>query len=255
MTSSLLKCQVRHSRLIPKKYQFDINFFWFAIYLEELEQLKSLKLLGVNKFNLFQFNEKDYMPRKENSLRERVVGYLKDHGVSEKIEKIKLVSSVRVLGYVFNPVSYYFIKTESRDLAIIEIGNTFSEIKPYFVSDEHFNGNKIDFTTKKEFYISPFASMQNIMNFKIEDTQENIKVVIKDSRKSGELEIVTSMDGKRVELNDKALFYYFFRHPLMTLQVIFFIHLHAVILLSKRIPYFKKSDESEHQRGYHSWKS
>lgn len=254
MISSLLKCQVRHTRLIPKKYQFDINYFWFALNLNELDQLKKFKLLGINSFNLFQFNEKDYLPRKEANLKDRVIGYLKDHGVDEDILDITLVTSVRVLGYVFNPVSYYFIKTQKQNVGIIEIGNTFNEIKPYFVSSDNIQNNKIDYTTQKEFYISPFASMQNIMNFKIENNKDKLNIVIKDQRKTGELEIITSMTGERVELSDKKLIYYFFRHPLMTFQIIFFIHLHALILFIKRIPYYKKTDESEFQRGYHSWK-
>lgn len=254
MKSSLLKCKVRHTRLIPQKYQFDINYFWFALNLEEMHYLEKLKLLGINRFNLFQFNEQDYLPRKEKTLKERVVGYLREHNINDSIIDITLVTSVRVLGYVFNPVSYYFIKTNERDLAIIEIGNTYSEIKPYFVNSEYISDNKIDFTTKKEFYISPFASMQNIMNFKIVNTEDSIHVVIKDERKSGELEIVTTMSGEKVELSDKKLLYYFCRHPFMTMQIIFFIHIHALILFLKRIPYYKKSDESEYQRGYHSWK-
>lgn len=254
MKSSLLKCKVRHTRIIPKKYQFDINYFWFALNLEEIPHLRNLKFLGINKFNLFQFNERDYLPRKEKTLKERVVGYLREHNITDNIIDITLVTSVRVLGYVFNPVSYYFIKTSKSDLAIIEIGNTFSEVKPYFINSEHISENKIDFTTKKEFYISPFASMQNIMNFKIENTEEYLNIVIKDERKTGELEILTSMSGEKVELSDKKLLFYFFRHPLITLQVIFFIHIHALILFLKRIPYYKKSDESEYQRGYHSWK-
>jgi DUF1365 family protein len=254
MKSSLMKCHVRHSRLIPKKYQFDISYFWFSINLNELDQLKKFMFLGINKFNIFQFNENDYLPGKDGTLKDRVIAYLKDNGVTEKVLDINLVTSVRVLGYVFNPVSYYFIKTEESNLAIIEIGNTFKEIKPYFVSSEHIDEYKVDFTTKKEFYISPFASMQNIMNFKIEHDEENISIIIKDERKTGELELVTTMRGKKIELSDKKLLFYFFRHPLMTLQVIFFIHIHALILFLKRIPYYKKSDESEYQRGYYSWK-
>lgn len=256
MMSKLLKCKVRHTRLIPKKYQFDVNYFWLSIELTNLEELNKLSFLSINKFNLFTFEENDYLPGiKGLSLIEKVKNYCSENGMNEEIESANLVTSVRIMGYVFNPVSFYTIKTKDNNTyAIIEIGNTFNEIKPYFVDKKHIEGNKIEYRTEKEFYISPFASMQNYMVFKLNLKEDQMNITINDYTREDELELVTSMSGKESELTNKSLLYHFFRFPLMTLQVIVLIHWHALILFLKRIPYYKKSDETEFQKGYYVWK-
>tara|TARA_B100001971_G_C18267964_1_gene595961 strand:+ start:14198 stop:14983 length:786 start_codon:yes stop_codon:yes gene_type:complete len=255
--SSLYSCKVRHTRLIPKRYQFDVNYYWFMLNLDELSNLAQRYFpFSLNRFNFFSFYEKDYMPAfKGSSLKERVIDYLKQNKINDQVRKIELLTSVRVLGYVFNPVSYYFIETNSRKLVIIEIGNTFNEIKPYLITDDHIKNDSVEYITPKNFYISPFASMKNIMTFRLKRSAESIKINIEDKRESGELEIITSMSGVKKELCTKRLWYNFFRFPLMTIQVIALIHWHALKLLIMKIPYYKKSDESEFQKGYYVWKS
>lgn len=256
MIHKLMRCHVRHTRLMPKKYQFDVNYFWLSLELTKLDQIKPLKFLSLNKFNLFAFKEKDYLPGyKGQTLLARVEDYCLKNGLNEPIQSVRLVTSVRVLGYVFNPVSFYLIKTKSNnDYAIIEIGNTFNEIKPYFVDNKHFNNNRIEYKTNKEFYISPFASMQNYMIFKLKVEEERLNININDYTIKDELEIVTSMSGYELALNDRNLLIHFFRFPLMTLQVILLIHWHAMILFFKKVPYYKKTDETEFQKGYYVWK-
>lgn len=256
MISKLLKCQVRHTRLIPKKYQFDVNYFWLSLELTKLEELSHLKFLSLNKFNLFSFEESDYLPGIDGlTILDKVKNYCSQNNMNEEIISATLVTSVRIMGYVFNPVSFYTIKTANDNTyAIIEIGNTFNEIKPYFVDKKHINDNKIEFRTEKEFYISPFASMQNYMVFKLNQKEQQLNIVINDYKTNDELELVTSMSGRESVLTDRNLLFHFFRFPLMTVQVIFLIHWHALILFLKRIPYYKKSDESEFQKGYYVWK-
>jgi DUF1365 family protein len=145
-------------------------------------------------------------------------------------------------------VSFYFIETTNNPYVIIAIGNTFNEQKPYLLRPELKKDNEWIFTTKKEFYISPFISVENSMTFKIRRSLDALVINIDDHHKNGELELRASYSGKRLEWNSKNILKLFFSYPLITFRIIFSIHYHALRLFMMKIPYFKKSDEADLQK-------
>jgi uncharacterized protein len=248
---------VIHDRRIPKPYKFNFRFFWYYLNIKDLHKLhNSSKLFSYNKFNLFSFYDKDHLPINNLSIEEKVKTYLLENNIEEDVEDIFLLTNLRFLGYVFNPVSFYFIKTnQGQQYSIIEIGNTFKEIKPIFVDSSHYEDFVFDKKVTKHFYISPFAALNNEMRFIYHIPNEKLKFIILDSKQNLELELTTSLKGVRKDFNDKELFKAALSKPFATLQVIFFIHWHALKLFLKKVPYIKKNDNPELQRGYYPWKS
>ena len=170
-----------------------------------------------------------------------------ENEVHEKIKKIELLTNPRILGYTFNPVSFYFIETDKSPYIIIEIGNTFGEQKPYLVRPDCKKGDEWIYTTKKNFYISPFASVENTMTFKIRQSNQNLQITIDDFNISGDLEIKTIFNGNRKNWTSLNIFKLMFMYPLLTIRIIISIHYHALRLYLKRIPYFRKNDEIDLQ--------
>ena len=110
MNSSIYNGTVIHKRFKPKKHFFRYSVFSLFIDLSELNQLdNSIKFFSFNKFNLISFFEKDHGDRDGSSLIEWVKKNLKENNISSENIKIKLLCYPRIFGYVFNPLSVFFI--------------------------------------------------------------------------------------------------------------------------------------------------
>ncbi len=255
MRSEFFISFVRHERFFPKRYIFDYRFFWTKFDLDELDELdKSTTWFSRNKFNAISFYDTDHINLGKKTLKENIQAFLLEQGVHEPILKIELVTNPRVLGYTFNPVSFYFLETPSAPYIIIEIGNTFNEQKPYLVRPETKQGDQWIFTTQKRFYISPFTSVENTMTFKIKRSEKSLVINIDDFNKNGELEVRAAFSGKSFPWSNQNIMKLFFSYPLITFRIITSIHYHALKLFLMRIPFWKKADDIHLQTDLYVWK-
>lgn len=246
---------VKHLRFFPKKYSFDYNFFWTNFNLNELEILESeTRFFSRNRFNLISFYDADHLYLGFETTKENITSYLRQNGVQEEILNIELVTNPRILGYTFNPVSFYFIDTINNSYMVIEIGNTFKEIKPYFVPSEAKKGNEWIFTTPKYFYISPFISATNTMTFKVKKEAKNLTINIDDFDSHGTLELRAYLTAKSYPWSSKNILRLILKYPFITFRIITAIHYHAFRLFFMRIPFWKKNDQAELQTNVFSLK-
>lgn len=252
----IYKNHITHERILPKKYIFGFKFFWYFFDLDELKETSNKsKFFSYNSFNLFSFYDKDHLNRDGKSTKENIINFLKQNEECGEIKKIHIITNLRFLGYVFNPVSYFFIELQDgTEHCVIEIGNTYKEIKPYFVSNKHLKNNLFDITTPKMFYISPFSELENSMRFIITKPSQKIDVNILDYKPSGELELKAHLKGERLEFSDFGLIKAAIFKPFATLQIITAIHIHALKIFLKKIPYFSKDKDQHLQQGFYSWK-
>lgn len=251
MNSCLYECTVMHHRLEPRPYRFVHKVFSFALDLDEIEALgKRLHFLGVEKFSLFSFRAGDHLRYPGLNLKESIREYLRSQRIDFDRGRIMLVTNLRTFGYVFNPVSFYFCFDEAdRPLcAIAEVNNTFGEMKPYFLGPEHFEDGVFRLRTPKHFYISPFTDLDLTLDLALRVPGERADFRVDDYR-DGQAILKTAMLGARWELNDTNLLRFAFRYPLLTLRVIVLIHWHALKLFLNRIPYHKKQNNPDLQRG------
>jgi uncharacterized protein len=256
MKSQFFVSFINHQRFIPKPYKFNNRFFWTMFDLDELDELdQKTKGFSRNRFNLISFYDHDHVNLGHATTKENIQAFMFEQGVSDKILKIELITNPRILGYTFNPVSFYFIETSTSPFVVIEIGNTFKEQKPFLVRPECLKEGVWTFTTQKKFYISPFTSVENTMTFKIKRSLKSIVINIDDFTKEGKLEVKASYTGQSKEWNMFNLLEMFFTYPLMTLGTISSIHYHALKLFLKKVPYFKKSDEDHLQVDHYIWKN
>lgn len=263
MNSCLYRAQVMHHRLEPKQHRFHYNVFMFYIDLDEIDLLvKKYFLISKNRFNIFSFRDKDHLqlpkknPDKTKSVKEHIIDYLKKNGVELKEEKIFLLTNLCTFGYQFNPASFYFVVRPTLERAqeeeirscVVEISNTFREMKPFFLSNENFDSDRFRLNTVKHFYVSPFTEMDTNFDFNIEVPAERLNIKIDTIAKNDKKIVVATLTGKRKELTNSRLFFYALRFPLITLQVISLIHWNAFILWLKNIPYHKKNSHIDLQR-------
>ena len=232
--------KVIHRRFKPKEHYFKYSVFSLLIDIDELEIIENkIKIFSYNKFNIISFFDKDHGPRDGTSVKEWVIKNLKDIGIENHKIQIKLLCYPRIFGYVFNPLSVFFIYDEnSRLIAILyEVKNTFGEQHTYvFKTDDD---KVIINNCTKKFHVSPFIEMECHYYFRVLKPSDKISVIIDQKDKDGKL-LYASQDGKAAELNEKNLLTSYISHPLMTFKIIAAIHYEALKLWLKGIKIVKK---------------
>ncbi len=232
----LFKAHIYHKRFLPTINEFIYGGFFIQFSLSEMNELKS-KLFGVNSFNLFSFYTKDHGDRIGGNLQEWAKKTLKEAGVSSFNGKIVLQTFPRVLGYVFNPVSFWFCYEEEEVLAIIcQVNNTFGESHSYVLKNKPCHNKK---TLKKKFHVSPFYDVKG--DYEFDFTTKNIaKIIYKDD---GVTQLITSIKGTSIHWSDLSLLRLFFQFPLYTLFVIFAVHYQALKLFIKKNKFYTKPEK------------
>ena len=254
MKNAIVPFKVIHKRLWPKKYNFTHNFFWFKIDLDDLQSWPT-SLVSINRFNLYSFYDKDHVKLGKKSARENFIEFAKSKGLNAEIKNVTLYTQLRFIGYVFNPISLVMLTDVNDKIhGIIEIGNTFNELKPYFVNNSYFQDKSFTFKTKKYFYISPFINHDNELNFNFLNVDGRIRISIENFRDDNKI-LQVFFDGKEIKATTLELIKKTILIPFVTFQIIFLIHFHALILWIKGIEYFKKEDKKELQQGTFKWKS
>ena len=238
--SKIYTGKVIHKRFKPKEHYFKYNVFSLLIDLNELEEInKYIKFFSYNKFNIISFFDKDHGDRDGSSIKSWVKKNLKSIGIMTEDISIRLLCYPRIFGYVFNPLSTYFIYNKHSELISIfyEVKNTFGEQHTYIFKarDEKTVQNKC----KKKFYVSPFIEMDCEYHFKTLNPREQLSVVINQNDKDGKL-LFASQDGISKDFNNKNLILSYITHPLMTFKIIGAIHYEAFKLWTKRIKLITK---------------
>ena len=241
MTSSIYNGNVIHKRFVPKIHHFRYSVFSLLIDLSELDYLnKKINFFSCNKFNLISFYEKDHGNRDGSSLIMWVKKNLEDNNIDSKNIKVKLLCYPRILGYVFNPLSVFYIYDINEKIICIlyEVKNTFGEQHTYVFKIDN-DQNHYQHNCSKKFHVSPFIEMNCKYFFRLLKPGQKISVII-DQYQSGEKILYASQDGLRVDFTTKELIKSYLKHPLMTLKIISAIHFEAFKLWAKGIKFIKK---------------
>jgi DUF1365 family protein len=245
--SALYSCEVYHARSEKLKRSFKYRTFMFYIDLDEISAIsKKIWLVSHNRFNYFNFRDKDHLqlkPGKAESVRSQIESFLKQNNIIQKPRKICLLTNLCTLGYQFNPVSFYycFDENEIAFAVIAEVNNTFGEMKLFLLSSKSMEGNVFTARKKKYFYVSPFIDHDVDFDFHLSVPDKELYNRIDDYKDDKRI-FTASLKGKKSKLSNVNVTMFILRFPLMTLMVIFLIHYQALLLLLKGIPYFKKNE-------------
>lgn len=245
-----------HHRMEPKEHRFHYNVFMFYIDLDEIDTLsKKLWMLSRNRFNFFSFRDSEHLqfpiekPDTSKNVKQHITDYLKQHDIIIGNGRIMLLTNLNVLGYNFNPVSFYYCFDEKNEplCVVTEVSNTFGEMKPYLITKENFIDNKFKLNTTKYFYVSPFIDHDVNFDFNLAVPAEKLNIRI-DDYKNDKRFFISTLTGIQKPLTNSNLLLYSLRFPFITLKIITLIHWNALKLWMKKIPYRKKNENQELQK-------
>ncbi len=178
----------RHDHLARRVFRYGV--YMAALDLDELPALdRALRLFSHRRRNLFSFDERDFAatlsPRLVTStqLRNRLAGSHPGGGGATTTAELhdslaalragsglpppattRLVTNLRVLGYVFNPVSFFldYDATGALTSVIAEVNNTYGGRLRYVLGPAHRLdrvhgvGTRVGFRHVRELFVSPF---------------------------------------------------------------------------------------------------
>lgn len=233
-----------HKRFFPKVNEFNYGIYYIALPLSKISKEIETRSLKYNRWGLLSFYNKDHGNRDGADLNDWARRILSSHGVDKADGDIILVTMPRVLGYVFNPVSFWLCLDQAQKLraVICEVNNTFGESHSYIcahddqaeiTADGFIEGDKF-------FHVSPFLERDGGYQFRFAYQNDKMGAWIDYFADNGKKQLVTVLTGKFVDLNQSSSAKAFWRYPLVTLKSILLIHWQAVKLFTKGTEYVSK---------------
>ena len=226
--------RVMHARLQPVLPRFDYPVYFVRLPMHDLARVES-RWFSLNRFNLLSFHEADHGDG--GNCLDWVQDLLAQHGLIADGD-IWLTTFPRVFGYAFKPVSFWHChRHDGRLLAVLaEVNNTFGERHVYLLRTGDPNAT---LHADKVFHVSPFFPVRGRYTFGFQSSPGLFRARIDYDDGSGEA-LRTAWWGLLEPLTARACLRAFFAYPLMTWSVIVRIHLHALRLFAKRVPFFRK---------------
>lgn len=280
--SGLYECSVLHARLSPRKHRFLYRLFLFRLDLDELDHLSAtLPGFSRNRWNLYEFRDRDHLTlpgMASAGIKEQVLAWIQSQPEAPPLPadpQVILVTLPRVLGHIFNPVSFFFLTDRSSgkpSCAVVEVGNTFRELKPYLLlpgaipcgekspascpsspdsADRQPEPASFSYrlVTPKHFYVSPFSAPDHYFDFQLQLPGKELRIHINTLEgASGPPVVLSTLTGNERALTAGNLFWLTVKFPFITLKVIFLIHWEAFRLWLRRIPFHRKAANPQLQR-------
>lgn len=226
-----------HKRFAPRPHAFRYRLFQILIDIDRLDTaFAGLKLMRLGRFGAMSFDPRDHGDRQGGSLRPWVSERLKEAGIQAEAATIRLMCFPRVLGFVFNPLSLFFVHAGDGRLeaVIYEVNNTFGQTHAYVIPAK--GAARERQRAVKQLYVSPFFRVEGEYRFDIAAPGDTFDLKIVKAV-DGRPDFVATQEAQRKSLSDQNLAALFLAIPLMTAKVVLAIHWEALRLWIKGAPF------------------
>jgi DUF1365 family protein len=261
---SLLSGWVMHQRHHPFRHRLRYPLFYL---LHDLDQLAAkpyrLRWLKQQAFAPFGFYPSDHGSTTDRHDCASLAAWVRQIAVEQQIAtpiaRVTLLAFPRVLGYVFNPLSLYFLQdADGRLIALLyEVRNTFGQMHHYLAAidpqSSAGSGGTARHRSNKLFYVSPFIQMDARYEFRVRWQTDQFSLLIQEyqgheASSTAAASPTSASPADRTTdhprhlltallklqqpqpLTNRCLRRAFFRWPLLTLQVWLAIHWHGLLL-------------------------
>jgi len=232
-----------HARRAPKDHVFRNRVCFYLLDLDELADLdEQHRLFSYNKPNLVTLHDADHLGDPDTPIRENVAAFLDRHGIALPGGRTLLLTNLRVCGYGFNPVSFFYCYSAAGELecVVAEVHNTFGERWPYLLhADGGTARHAVLSETEKRLHVSPFFGLDQRYTFSLSEPSSDVYARI-DIAENGRRMFGAVLAGTRHAFTNASLATTQLRYPLMPARVSAAIHWQALRLHLKGMTFHPK---------------
>lgn len=213
---------------IKNAFRYSIDY----VLLDAEAELETPTLFARNGGSLMSVHDTDHGgPPKVGSGAAWVRDVMATHDVP-LTGRIDLLAQPRILGHVFNPVSFWLCHDAAGVMraVIAEVTNTFGDRHSYLCRHDDLREiTKLEtISAQKIFHVSPFQPIEGGYTFRFDIQPENIGIWIDYSRGNGGL--IATLTGKRAPLTNGSILRAALRRPFGSRRVLALIHWQAIKL-------------------------
>ncbi|GAA6159149.1 DUF1365 domain-containing protein [Ruegeria sp. HU-ET01832] len=205
--------QTYHGRkgAIENAFRYSVDYILF----DPEKKAATPRLFSLNGANITNWRDRDHggAPGKG-----RGAAWLREQfdalGVLQPAH-IMLLTQPRVLGHVFNPVSFWFCFDDCDNLysVVAEVTNTYGTRHSYLCHNANFAPIQPTdrIVADKLMHVSPFQKIEGSYTFRFDYRADRVGIWIDYGRKSGGL--IATLTGPRAPLTDRAILWSLVRRP------------------------------------------
>jgi uncharacterized protein len=164
---------------------------------------------------------------------------LAQNGIALPWMKIELLSQPRVLGHVFNPVSFWLCRDAAGALRVViaEVSNTFGDRHSYLCHRDDLGiiTGQDRIGAAKIFHVSPFQPVEGHYEFRFDIRPDALNICIDYQTPGGG--VLATLTGPRVPLTNARILAACLRRPFGSRRVLGLIHWQALKLWWKGAEY------------------
>lgn len=246
MTASLASaCYVghlRHRRHWPRRNHFRYPLFMVYLDLSELDSVfKVSPWWRRGRPAVARFHRADYLAPHHIPLDEAVRQRIASEHQHYPTGPIRMLTHLRYAGHCFNPVTFYYVFNDvdsQVEWVVAEITNTPWGERHCYVLRRNSHGPALDWTFAKAFHVSPFNEMQQTYRWLFREPGSSISVHMAN-REDGRVCFDATLTLQRRPMTGRWQQRLLLRYPLLTVMIMARIHLQALRLWWKGVPFFR----------------
>jgi len=244
--SALYVGWTRHRRRVPIERSFRYRTFHALLDVDELPRLeREVAGFAYRRPAPIRFRDRDHLGAGDTPVKAKLARWLRAQGQDLPDGPVRVLANLRVLGHVFDPVSWWFCHRADGSLALVvaEVRNTFGESYWYLLDElEEAGPGVVRARAPKRFHVSPFLPIEGLSyRFTFVLRPDRIVAHI-DVLREGELLFDATQTGSRRPFTTRSLLTVLAANPMLPLRTVVLIHLQALRLLARRVRFHRKPE-------------
>jgi DUF1365 family protein len=237
--SDLVLGRMAHARPTSAEHAHRFSYAWFGIVARYPIQEKG-RWFTHNRLGFLSFDDRDHGWRDGSDPLTWLQTELVQAGLEYKVSEfsVEILTMPRVLSFVFNPVSFWYLRDGEGHLMIVvaEVNNTFGGTHSYVL---HQDGEPITcagwITTPKQFYVSPFFEVHGDYRFSFRHQKDQTDVRLNHLDDDKQLLFATHLRGDRLAMSRGHILRHGFSALFRVWLALARIHIQAGFLYTKGV--------------------